>query len=311
MPTARFSITIKSVFTALGQWSFWLSAAKRFRDRQGSDAVAILAYTSLIGIVPMLAVMLSLFSVSPYFESFETLVMQQVVHNLIPSSQPMIEGYLFKFSQQAVHLTTPGLIVMFLTTLLLLWKVDEKLNAMWSERLSRKWWVSLLHYLGVSLLGPLLLGLSLLTSSYILAQPFLAETTPWIAQLTFGIGLLPILLSWLGFTFLFKFVPIAFVPAKVALLGGLFATLQLELLKYGFTIYVKLFPTYDLIYGAFAAIPLFLLWLYLIWFIVIWNGAFIAALIKMAEQHDQQSSVNSESDEHAELYQQKSQDGHP
>ena len=169
---------------------------------------------------------------------------------------------------------------MFLTTLMLLWKVDEKLNGMWSESLTRKWWVSLLHYLGVSLLGPLLLGLSLLTSSYLLALPLLAETTPWITQLTFGMSLLPLLLSWLGFTFLFKFVPIAYVPAKIALLGGLFATLQLELLKYGFTLYVKWFPTYDLIYGAFAAIPLFLLWLYLIWFIVIWNGAFIVSLVK-------------------------------
>ncbi|GKT12559.1 MAG: membrane protein [Thiomicrorhabdus sp.] len=293
MQTTRLSSKTKNVLAVLGKWRFWLSVAQRFQDRQGSDAVAILAYTSLIGIVPMLAVMLSLFSVSTYFADFESLVMEQVVHNLIPSSQPMIEGYLFKFSQQAVHLTTPGLIVMFLTTLLLLWKVDEKLNAMWSERLNRKWWVSLLHYLGVSLLGPLLLGLSLVTSSYILAQPLLAETTPWISQLTFGIGLLPILLSWLGFTFLFKFVPVAFVPANIAFLAGLFATLQLELLKYGFTIYVKLFPTYDLIYGAFAAIPLFLLWLYLIWLIVIWNGAFVASLVKVFKPESLTASDNS------------------
>jgi len=285
MPAIQFSPSMKAILVPLIQWTFWLSVFKRFKDRQGSDAVAILAYTSLIGIVPMLAVMLSLFSVSTYFESFETLVMEQVVHNLMPSSQPLIEGYLLKFSQQAVHLKGPGLIVMFLTTLMLLWKVDEKLNAMWSNRLSRKWWVSLLHYLGISLLGPLLLGLSLLTSSYLLALPFLAETTPWFTQITFGLATLPLLLSWLGLTFLFKFVPVSFVPTKVAFLGGFFAMVQLELLKYGFTVYVKLFPTYDLIYGAFAAIPLFLLWLYLIWFIVIWNGAFIVSLIRASQSN--------------------------
>jgi len=231
----------------------------------------------------MLAVMLSLFSVSSYFESFEQLVMDQVVHNLMPASQPMIEAYLLQFSQQAVQLKGPGILVMFLTSLLLLWKIDEKLNAMWPERTARKWWVSLLHYLGISILGPLFLGLSLLLSSYLLALPFLAESMPWLKQATLGMAILPMLLSWFGFTFLFKFVPTCYIPFNVALLGGLFAMLQLELLKYGFALYVKWFPTYDLVYGAFAAIPLFLLWLYLIWLIVIWNGAFIATLMKRLE----------------------------
>lgn len=280
MPNIRFSPSVKSVLHPLIQWSFWLRVIKRFQARQGSDAVAILAYTSLIGIVPMLAVMLSLFSVSTYFEDFEMLIMEQVVHNLMPSSQPLIEGYLLQFSQQAVQLKGPGLIVMLLTTLMLLWQVDDKLNSLWSHGLSRKWWVSLLHYLGISLLGPILLGLSLLTSSYLLALPLLAETTPWLTQITFGMSLLPLLLSWLGLTFLYRFVPMAYVPMKVALVGGFFAMLQLELLKSGFTLYVKWFPTYDLIYGAFAAVPLFLLWLYLIWFIVIWNGTLIVSLTR-------------------------------
>ncbi len=266
------------MFPPLFKGAFWLAVFKHFNTQKGSDSVAILAYTSLVGIVPILAVMLSLFSVSHYFESFERLIMDQVVHNLMPSSQPLIEGYLLQFSQQAASLKGPGILVMFLTSLLLLWKVDEKLNGMWSNRPTRKWWVSLLHYLGVSLLGPLLLGLSLLVSSYLLALPFLVDTSPWFSQLTFGMASLPLLLSWLGFTFLFKFVPVCYVPIKIAFLGGFFAMVQLELLKYGFTLYVKWFPTYDLVYGAFAAIPLFLLWLYLIWFIVIWNGAFIATL---------------------------------
>jgi len=265
------------------QASFWFAVFKHFNRQQGSDSVAILAYTSLVGIVPMLAVMLSLFSVSSYFESFEQLVMAQVVHNLMPASQPVIEDYLLKFSQQAVQLKGPGILVMFITSLLLLWKVDEKLNAMWPNRTTRKWWVSLLHYLGISILGPLLLGLSLVLSSYLLALPLLAETMPWLEQATFGMATLPLLLSWLGFTLLFKFVPSCYVPIKIALLGGLFAMVELELLKYGFALYVTWFPTYNLVYGAFAAIPLFLLWLYLIWFIVIWNGALVATLMQRTQ----------------------------
>lgn len=290
MPNDSSSHSFKKFLPPLIKPSFWFTVFKHFKAQKGTDSVAILAYTSLVGIVPMLAVMLSLFSVSSYFESFEQLVMEQVVHNLMPTSQPIIEDYLLKFSQQAVALKGPGILVMFVTSLLLLWKVDEKLNAMWSDRPTRKWWVSLLHYLGISLVGPLLLGLSLLLSSYLLALPLLAEATPWMSeltqQLTLGLAPLPLLLSWLGFTFLFKFVPVCYVPVKIAMLGGFFAMLQLELLKSGFALYVKWFPTYDLIYGAFAAIPLFLLWLYLIWFIVIWNGAFIVTLMKRVSKSD-------------------------
>ncbi len=267
-----------AVFKSLLKWRFWAKVFVRFRHNQGTDSVAILAYTTLIGVVPLLAVMLSLFSVSTYFESFETVVMERVVHNLIPSSQPVIEEYLMMFSMQAVHLKGPGLVIMLFTTLMLLWKIDQKLNGLWPHGLKRKWWVSILHYLGVSLLGPILLGLSLVSSSYVLALPWLAETTPWLEKLTFGISLLPQIFSLLGFMLLYKLVPVTYVPVKAAFVGGMFATIQLELLKSGFELYIKWVPTYDLIYGAFASVPLFLLWLYLIWFIVIWNGALVVTL---------------------------------
>lgn len=279
-PKSDNSLSLFNLIKKVSHWSFWKSVFLHFQNRQGMDAVAILAYTTLIGIVPMLAVMLGMFSVSSYFASFESLIMDQVVSNLMPSSHPVIEEYLLKFSQQAAHLKGPGLIVMLITTLMLLWKVDQKLNGMWSERLERKWWVSLLHYLGISLLGPLLLGLSLVVSSSLLALPLLVETTPWIEKFTANMKIVPLVLAWLGFTALYKLVPIAKVPFAVAFVSGFFAMAQLELLKYGFALYVEWFPTYALVYGAFAAIPLFLLWLYSVWFIVIWNGAVVVTLLK-------------------------------
>lgn len=267
-----------SMLKQVSHWRFWQRVFIHFKRHQGTDAVAILAYTTLVGIVPMLAVMLGLFSVSTYFASFESVVMDQVVRNLMPNSQPVIEEYLFKFSQQAANLKGPGLVVMFLTTLMLLWKVDQKINGMWSEKLERKWWRSIVNYLGISLFGPLLVGMSLVLSSSLMALPLIAETTPFVDRLTAGLQILPLMMAWLGFTALYKFVPVAKVPLKVALISGLFAMLQLELLKSGFAMYVEAFPTYAVVYGAFAAVPLFLLWLYLTWFIVIWNGAVVATL---------------------------------
>ena len=273
-----------SLLKQIIHWRLWKNVFQTFVDRQGPDAVSSLAYTSLIGIVPMLAVMLGIFSVSSYFDSFEKLVMEQVVSNLMPNSHPIIEEYLLKFSAQASVLQGPGLVVMFFTTLMLLWKVDQKINSMWSERLQRKWWVSLLHYFGVSLLGPVLLGLSLVVSSSLLALPFIVESTPFIDKLFSGMKILPLVLAWIGFTALYKLVPIAKVSLKIAVIGGFFAMLEVELLKYGFTMYVQWFPTYALVYGAFAAVPLFLLWLYSMWVIVIWNGALVATLTRQHKQ---------------------------
>ncbi|MDX1352735.1 MAG: YihY family inner membrane protein [Thiomicrorhabdus sp.] len=278
------SISLFKLIKQLSHWRFWQRVFIHFQNRKGTDAVAILAYTSLVGIVPMLAVMLGLFSVSSYFDSFESLVMEQVVRNLMPNSQPVIEEYLFKFSLAAASLKGPGLVVMLFTTLMLLWKVDQKLNDLWNHHLRRKWWVNILQYLGVSLLGPLLLGLSLVISSSLLALPLFVETTPLIDKLTSGMKIVPLILAWLGFTALYKFVPVVKVPFKMALISGLFAMIELEFLKLGFAMYVEWFPTYAVVYGAFAAIPLFLLWLYSIWFIVIWNGAVVATLMHINSQ---------------------------
>ena len=268
----------RSGFRHIVHWRFWLKVAKRFAKRGGPDSVGVLAYTSLVGIVPMLAVMLALFSVSNYFEDFENLVMNQVVKNLIPTSQPVIEEYLMAFSLQAAQLKLPGLVVMLLTTLMLLWKVDSKINELWQYCKPRPWWRNILHYLGVSLVGPILLGASIVLSSMILALPVIVDVSPLVEGMLQGAKLLPLLLSLLGFTLLYKMVPAAVVPVRYALIGGFFATLQLELLKSGFALYVKLFPTYDVIYGAFAAVPLFLLWLYLLWFVLIWNASVVAEL---------------------------------
>jgi membrane protein len=237
-----------------------------------------------------------LFSVSSYFEEFEQLVMEQVIANLMPSSQPVIQDYLFIFSEKATSLKWPGLVVMLITTLMLLWKVDQKLNELWPEVRKRRWWVSLLHYLGISLFGPILLGLSLVISTTILTLPLISDTTPFIEKLLFGLKIIPVMLSWLGFTLLFKFVPACYVSMRAAAIGGFLAMAQMELLKVGFAAYVKLFPTYDLIYGAFAAVPLFLLWLYLTWFIVIWNGAVVATLSEQyrgwRDENSVQNAVN-------------------
>lgn len=254
------------------------NAFRRFWRQRGTESVAILAYTSLIGIVPMLAVMLSLFSISSWFDSFEQLVMTQVVSYLMPDSQPIIQHYVSRFAQQASDLALPGIVVMLLTTLMLLWTIDQKINTMWPQNLSRRWWNSLLHYLGISLLGPILLGLSLAMSSYVFANSFLDSVSQWTLMDTRVLKLFPMLVSLIGFVLLFKWVPLIKIQWHQAWWVGLMAAVEFEVLKFGFGWYLKAFPTYDLVYGALAAVPIFLLWLYLMWLIVMWNASVLAEM---------------------------------
>jgi membrane protein len=258
---------------------FWRCVLRRFKKYDGFDATAILSYSSLISIVPMMAIMLSVFSVSEYFAVFQDLVMEYVVVNLLPSTHANISLYLMKFSQQAVQLKVPGLVLMLISTLFLLWKIDSKLNQMWSDGSKRRWWSSLSHYLGISLIGPLLVGGSLFLSSMIAALtifPFPDDLFVWVHINQF----LPWILAVIGFTLLFIWIPAHKVAWNAALVTALMAATELELLKVGFSVFLKWFPSYDVIYGAFAAIPVFLLWLYLFWWIVLFNGAVLAEMVE-------------------------------
>jgi len=256
--------------------SFWLSVIKQFIHKRGFDAVSVLAYTSLLSLIPLLAVVVSLLSSSVLFQDAANEAVDQMLKFILPSAGENITGYLKQFTTQAAHLKGIGLGVLFVTVLLLLKTIDEKMNWVMSEHDQRHWGVSLLQYLGVTLLGPLLIGASVLLGSYLSALPFiahLAEKTDWFSSMSFLLlSKLPVVLNGLGFTLLYKTIPYGHIHWRVALFGGLLTTLWILLFQKGFAFYLAWFPTYNLIYGAFAVIPIFLVWLYLIWWVVLFNA---------------------------------------
>ncbi len=267
----------------LTQLSFWRDSFKLFFNRNGSDSVVILSFTTLLSIVPVLAVVISVFSTTILFEDLSNRVLNQLFDYIIPSSIPNAQDYLLQFSQQASKLKGLGIAFVLITTLMLLRVIDQKINSFWETQQIRKWWLSLVHYLGIALFGPLLLASSLALSSYLSALPLVNYFTDidFISAFAF-LSIIPFLLNWLGFSFLYRYVPAAKVHWQSAAIGGLLAAVCLEVLKFGFSLYLKWFPTYDLIYGAFAAIPIFLLWIYLNWFVILFN----AAVVSQLEQKD-------------------------
>lgn len=264
-------MNIKPAEPRLYKRQFWQQAARNFINKQGLDAVTILAYASLVGLVPFLAILFGVFALSDSFALFQAEVVDKVLHFLLPEATPQVEAYLLKFAQKAGQLQGVGIISMFAIALILLWTIDKKINLMWHRHYQRRWWVSLLHYLGVSLIGPLILGAGLVLSSILLAAPILPDLF-WMAD---ALKQLLFFINAVGFWFLYRFVPAVKVSNRAAWVGALLTTLELELLKFGFGVYVLWFPTYDLIYGAFAVIPLFLLWLYLLWLVIIFNASVV------------------------------------
>jgi membrane protein len=269
--------------------ALFFASGKRFVICKGGDLVSSLAYVSLVSLVPLLAIMISIFSMSPLFEPLQNLVLDMVFTHFIPDSQPVVAQSLNNFAQQASRLALPGLLAMWMTTLLLLWHIDQKVNSFWQVRRERSWLMVISKYLAISLLGPLLLGAGLFASSSLMAYPIWQELNDYEpVRMLEWLKLVPLIVGFVVFFMVFKWVPSAFISWQQAGLVAIMASIQFELLKRGFAWFIQAFPTYDLVYGALAALPLFLLWLYLIWWIVLWNTALLAEMnCQQDEQQDE------------------------
>lgn len=287
--------------------SFWNSVIRNFFHKDGIDAVTVLAYTTLIGFVPFLAIIVSVLSVTEAFKEKKTEVLNQVLHYLLPSSTSTVEQYLIAFTQEASNLKGISILFVFFTALMLLWSIDEKINQMWDKRIRRRVWVSLLHYLGISFLGPFMLVSGMFISSFLMAAPLIFDD---FIKSTFTAAL-PMMFSFLGFLLIYRFVPIAKVHWFAAFWGAVFAAIEFELLKWGFSLYVKWFPTYSLVYGTFAVIPLFLLWLYLLWLVIIFNASLVFQLMQGQQQlEEMEMLIDQEENKKNRVYiEESSQDG--
>ncbi len=254
-----------------------LYSGRRFLADGGPRTAAALSYTSLLALVPLLTVGFALLSAFDSFDQ-ERQQLQSLVFEILPADlSEAVSAQITTFMENANRMTGVGIVGLGLVAVLLLNTITGGLNAIWRVTEPRPLVLRFLVYWALLTLGPLLLGASLSLSSYAFAAvqlPSLEDETPSLVVAR----LLPALLAVLGFTLLFLVVPNRAVTLKHALLGALVSTLLLEALKVGFGLYLRNFPTYQMIYGALAAIPIFLLWMYLSWAVVIYGAEVAAAL---------------------------------
>lgn len=249
---------------------------RRFREDHLGLSASSLTFTTLIGLVPLVTVMLALFSAFPMFASFQDALQRYLVQSLVPDTiaRPVL-ATLTQFAGKASRLGSVGLIVLVLTALALVFTIDRTLNAIWRVPKPRPLAQRVLVYWAALTLGPLLLGVSLTITSYAVSasRGFVDELPGGLRWL---LGVFEFALLAAGMAAMFRYVPNTHVRARHAWAGGVFVALGFEVAKRALGWYVSVVPTYSVVYGAFATLPIFLLWIYLGWVIVL-LGAVIAA----------------------------------
>ncbi|CAN5144817.1 YihY family inner membrane protein [soil metagenome] len=255
-----------------------ITLRNRFREDHMGLTASSLTFTTSIALVPFFTVALAVFTAFPMFSELQGALEAWLVKSLIPDNiARQVLGYLTQFSGQASKLGGAGLAVLLVTAIALILTIDRTLNSIWRVRKPRPLGQRVLIYWAAITLGPLVLAASLAVTSYVVsASSGLVGALP--ISLRFVLDVAQFFLVAGGMAALYRYVPNTYVKWPHALAGGLFVAAGLEIGKKVLGIYLTAVPTYSLVYGAFAALPILLVWIYVSWIIVL-MGAVITAYL--------------------------------
>lgn len=251
---------------------------RRFRDDNCFETAGALSYTTLFAIVPLLSAVLAMLSLFPAFAPLRDTLSNFIFRNFVPGAGQTVQGYLLEFADNASKLTVVGILVLFLSALLMMASIEDRLNRIWRVPVRRKGSSRFLMYWAALTLGPLLIVLAVAASSWVFAQPFLKGADQGGV---FGLSVLkvmPFASTWAGLALMYALIPNRRVRWRDALAGALAAALLFELARTLFTLYVTSIANYNEVYGALAAIPIFLIWVFVSWVIVLLGATLTAAL---------------------------------
>jgi membrane protein len=259
----------------------------RFNADRCSENSAALTYMSLFALVPLLTVVYTMASAIPAFQGLEVKVQAFMFENLMPDTNSEIRGYLDQFSEQAKNLTGPGIIFLVVTAVLMLRNIEKAFNQIWRASENRSPVSSFMLYWAVLSLAPITIGVALGLSTYLSSFAHVVEDYDVIGVQAFMLKIAPLALSTAGFSLIYVAVPNCRVPFKHCLAGGFVAAGAFHIARSVFTDLV-VGSSYTFIYGAFAAVPLFLLWIYLSWNIVLMGGILVHSM--SAYQSEEQAN---------------------
>lgn len=272
----RFTFTQDLTWTQLRD--LFRFAARRLDEERLPQVAGSLTFTTVLALVPILTIALAIFTTFPLFNTFRSSLEAYFVQNLMPKGiANTILGYLTQFSSKATRLSAFGAVALIVTAVAMMLMIDRVFNQIWRVKTKRPITQRILVYWAIVTLGPLLIGASITLTSYLFSA-----TNGAVRHVPFFGGMfyssISILLTTVAFTLLYIVVPNRLVEWRDALCGGVLAALAFEIIKRLFAIFVVKVPTYTVIYGAVAAFPIFLVWLYLGWLITLGGAVVTAAL---------------------------------
>jgi len=259
---------------------FLVHVYKRFNADGCSYRAASLAYTTLLSVVPLTAVSLVVLSVIPGVKDFGDQLETIIVNNFVPTSAELVQQHIHTFVQQTSSLPATSFLFLIITAVLMVFNIEQAFNAIWRVKVRRRGAHMFLLYWGVITLTPVLMGVGMFISTYLISLPIVAGAAAAQRLEQPLLFMAPYVLTYLTFVILYVAVPNCKVSVGYAMMGGLVSTMLFEVAKLGFSLYIVHFPTYQLLYGALAAFPIFLIWIYLSWFIVL-IGAEISAVLAL------------------------------
>jgi len=259
---------------------------QRFVDDKCFETAGALSYTTLVSLVPLTVAVFAMFSAFPVFAGARTTLVDFVFDNFVPAAGETVQKAIQSFADNASRLTGISILVMLFSALSMMVSIEDRLNRIWRVHTARSWGSRLLLYWSALTLGPILMVGGIAVSSYVTALPLLQGATDQITGIGHSLlSVLPFVVTFITLSLLYAVVPNCKVSRRDALIGALLGAVLFEIVRWGFTLFIRHAQTYQQIYGAaLAAIPIFLLWIYLSWVIVILSAS-IAASVSAFDFH--------------------------
>ena len=255
-----------------------------------------LAYVSLLSLVPVIMVFFMIMSAFPAFADVRSQFEQFIFTNFVPHAGDVVEQYMTEFVSNASGMGAASIITLLIVAILLISNIDKTFNHLWKTRVERPLIYTIAVYWMVISLGPLLIGLSIAVSSYLAGlATFADDYTPGLG--TAFLKLVPWAATIGAFLIIYMIVPNRPVRAKYAFFGALIAAVLFEITKKGFAFYVTSFPSYQVIYGALAVIPILFVWVYLSWIMVLLGAVFTYSVTMTCEAAEDAEKAAKKADE--------------
>ncbi|UCD67907.1 MAG: YihY family inner membrane protein [Betaproteobacteria bacterium] len=250
----------------------------RFRQERCFQLCGSLTFTTLLALVPLVTIVLMFMTAFPVFNTLSEQLREFVLTNMVPEmGSKVISGYVEQFSRNAAKLTAAGVSVLVISSIMLMLTIDKAFNTIWRVKRPRPLVQRVLIYWSLLTAGPLLMGGSLTIWSWLVRLSNDASSVVPIVAIEL-LKVVPLALTALAFGLLYRLVPNRYVSVIDAAIGGVFAAIFFEAMKYGFGQYIANFASYKLVYGAFSSVPIFLIWVYASWVVVIFAAVITSGL---------------------------------